>query len=95
MYLTSDLRNSLTAADDEASGAKAVIADTLHSVHADITKKLNFALLYPHLNQAGILPADSLPNFMCPMVPDHTTAQVDRPPEWVYGHPYLQTPSYM
>ena len=39
--------------------ADSAVAATLHSCHADIVNKLNFPLLYPWLNQTGVLPVTS------------------------------------
>lgn len=70
-------------ADEEAIDARAVIASTLHSTHADLVSKLNFSLLYPELNQAGVVPVDSLPHLLRPLVPDHRAAQVNNLIIWL------------
>ena len=60
------------------------VANTLHSCHADIMNKLNFNLLYPHLNQAHILPAEAVPNFMQPRLPESTGAQINNLIIWLH-----------
>ena len=53
-----------------------MIAKTLHSVHNDLESQLNLEQMYSRLNQEGILPSDSLPDFLFPVVPDHSKAKV-------------------
>ena len=53
-----------------------MISATVHSCHADIVNKLNFRLLYPSLNQHGILPAASAVHFMRPLPPENTSTDI-------------------
>lgn len=74
----SDTSTAATANEEE------VIARTLHSAHQNIISNVNFGLLYPHLNQNGILPVDSVPDFMRPMPPDNTANQVNNLIMWLH-----------
>ena len=65
----------------DESGDKAVIA-TLHSCHDDIVKKLNFGLIYPKLNQNGILPTDSRQWFMQLQSPESRGTDINNLMVW-------------
>ncbi len=51
------------------------IVNTLHDLNGDIVSFLDLDLLYPHLNQAGILPPGSIPHFLAPRMPDNSGAR--------------------
>lgn len=72
-----------TTVTADAVDARAVIASTLHSTHADLISKLNFALIHPRLDQDGVVPVESFPDLLCPQVPDHRAARVNNLIIWL------------
>ncbi len=57
--------------------------NTLHDLNGDIVSYLDLDLLYPHLNQAHILPSGSIPDFMAPRKPDNSGARSNNLVMWL------------
>ena len=61
----------------DTGGDWSAVSAALHSCNADITNYLDFQLVYPYLNQAGILPASSVHEFQHILQPDSNRARIN------------------